>query len=41
MISVAMTTYNGENFVLEQINSIFNQTRNIDELIIVDAAQSA
>ncbi len=36
MISVAMTTYNGENFVLEQINSIFNQTRNIDELIIVD-----
>lgn len=36
MISVAMTTYNGENFVLEQINSIFHQTRNIDELIIVD-----
>ncbi|EOS60436.1 hypothetical protein C815_01298 [Firmicutes bacterium M10-2] len=36
MISVAMTTYNGESFVLEQIHSIFHQTRSVDELIVVD-----
>lgn len=36
MISVAMTTYNGEMFVLEQIHSIFHQSRPVDELIVVD-----
>ncbi len=36
MISVVMTTYNGESFVREQIESIFQQTLLPDELIIID-----
>ena len=36
MISVAMTTYNGEKFVQEQIISIINQTKKVDEIIICD-----
>ena len=36
MISVAMTTYNGERYVKEQIDSILNQTKRPDELIICD-----
>lgn len=35
-ISVCMSTYNGEKFVLEQINSILNNLGESDELIIVD-----
>lgn len=35
-VSIAMCTYNGEKFVKEQIESIINQTYNIDEIIIVD-----
>lgn len=35
-ISVAMTTYNGEKFLKEQIESILNQTIQFDELIIRD-----
>ncbi|MBQ9661770.1 MAG: glycosyltransferase [Oscillospiraceae bacterium] len=36
MISVVMTTYNGEQYVGEQIQSIFRQTLLPDELIVVD-----
>ncbi len=36
MISVAMTTYNGELYLKKQLDSIFNQTLSIDELIICD-----
>ena len=36
MISVAMTTYNGERFLKEQLDSIFNQTRKVDEIIVCD-----
>ena len=36
MISIAMTTYNGEKYVIKQLNSIVNQTRKPDEVIIVD-----
>lgn len=36
MISVAMATYNGENYISEQIDSIINQTRKVDEIVIVD-----
>ncbi|MDT9331592.1 glycosyltransferase family 2 protein [Clostridium perfringens] len=36
MISVAMTTYNGESFIKKQIESILNQTITVDEIIICD-----
>ena len=36
MISVAMTTYNGEQYVKEQLESIRRQTRSVDEIVIVD-----
>ena len=35
-ISVVMATYNGERFLREQLDSIRNQTRQADELIICD-----
>ena len=35
-ISVLMTTYNGQAYLLEQIRSINNQTRQPDEVIICD-----
>lgn len=35
-ISVAMTTYNGEKFVLKQLNSLREQTQKIDEVLIFD-----
>ena len=35
-ISVCMCTYNGENFIKEQLESIFNQMRQPDEVIICD-----
>jgi glycosyltransferase involved in cell wall biosynthesis len=35
-ISVAMCTYYGEKYVKEQLESILNQTHNIDEIIICD-----
>ena len=35
-ISVAMTTYNGEKFIVEQLDSIRTQTRVPDEVIICD-----
>lgn len=36
MISVAMTTYNGERYVVEQLESILNQTLYADEVVICD-----
>lgn len=36
MISVAMATYNGELYIRQQLESIFNQTIKIDELVICD-----
>lgn len=34
--SVAICTYNGEKYILEQLESIVNQTRAVDEIIICD-----
>lgn len=35
-ISVAMCTYNGEKYIRQQLDSIFNQTHAVDELVICD-----
>lgn len=35
-VSVAMTTYNGELFIDQQLKSILNQTYTLDEIIICD-----
>lgn len=35
-ISVVMATYNGEEFLLEQLKSLLNQSMKIDEVIIAD-----
>ena len=35
-VSVAMATYNGANYILEQLDSILSQTRAVDEIIICD-----
>lgn len=35
-ISVALCTYNGEKYIEEQIESIINQTKKVDEIIICD-----
>lgn len=35
-ISVALATYNGERFVKKQLESLLNQTRQPDEVIIID-----
>ncbi|WP_066055788.1 glycosyltransferase family 2 protein [Robertmurraya korlensis] len=35
-VSIAMCTYNGEKFISEQLDSIMNQTRLPDELIVCD-----
>lgn len=40
LISVAMTTFNGEMFLVEQINSILNQTYKNIEIIISDDCSS-
>lgn len=40
MISVAMTTYNGEKFLREQIDSILNQTYKDIELVVCDDCSS-
>ena len=39
-ISVALCTYNGERFVAQQVQSILNQTRPVDEIIVSDDASS-
>ena len=36
MISVVMATYNSQKYIVKQLDSIYNQTRTIDELIIQD-----
>ena len=35
-VSIAMCTYNGERFLEEQLQSIFSQSHQIDELIVCD-----
>ncbi|WP_050008140.1 glycosyltransferase [Butyrivibrio sp. WCE2006] len=40
MISVAMATYNGEKYILEQLNSILDQSLPVDEIIIRDDISS-
>lgn len=35
-VSVVMTTYNGERFLSDMLNSLKNQSRTIDELLIFD-----
>ena len=35
-VSVVMTTYNGKRFIKEMLDSLRNQTRSIDELLIYD-----
>lgn len=35
-ISVVVATYNGERYIMEQLNSILNQSHKIDEVIIMD-----
>lgn len=36
MVSVAMCTYNGANYIEEQLLSIFGQTKYVDEIVICD-----
>ncbi|MEE1314241.1 MAG: glycosyltransferase family 2 protein [Faecalimonas sp.] len=40
MISVAMATYNGENYIEEQLASIYRQSRKVDEIVISDDASA-
>ena len=40
MISVAMATYNGEKYIYKQMESIFEQTKKADEVIISDDGSS-
>ena len=40
MISVAMTTYNGAQYIIEQLESIRKQTKKVDEIVIVDDGSS-
>ena len=35
-VSVAMTCFNGSNYIIEQLESLRNQTRKIDEVRIID-----
>lgn len=39
-ISAAVCTYNGEKYILEQLNSILNQSVKVDEIIICDDQSS-
>lgn len=39
-VSVAMATYNGEKFIIEQLDSIMNQTYPVDEVVICDDRSS-
>lgn len=40
MISVAMTTFNGEKYIEKQIESILNQSMSVDEIIVCDDGSS-
>ena len=35
MISVAMTTFNGAQYIIEQLDSIRLQSRKVDEIVII------
>jgi glycosyltransferase involved in cell wall biosynthesis len=35
-LSVALCTYNGDRFLQKQLDSILNQTKNVDEIVICD-----
>jgi glycosyltransferase involved in cell wall biosynthesis len=35
-VSVALCTYNGEKYIVEQLDSIINQTKPVDEIVICD-----
>ncbi len=39
-VSVAMTTYNGEKYILKQLQSLYGQSYPIDEVIICDDSSS-
>ncbi|MHB1314625.1 MAG: glycosyltransferase [Christensenellales bacterium] len=39
-VSIAITTYNGERYIFDQLFSIINQTRKADEVIIFDDASA-
>ena len=39
-LSVAMCTYNGERFVAEQLRSILEQSRKVDEIVVSDDGSS-
>lgn len=36
MISVALCTYNGEQYIEEQLSSILNQSQKVDEIVVCD-----
>lgn len=36
MLSVALCSYNGEQYIREQLNSILNQTMKVDEIVVCD-----
>ena len=40
MTSVALCTYNGERYIREQLQSIFNQSMPVDEVVIGDDGSS-
>jgi glycosyltransferase involved in cell wall biosynthesis len=40
LVSIAMTTYNGEKFLIKQLDSLVNQTYHNIEIIIVDDCSS-
>lgn len=40
LVSIVMATYNGEKYILKQLESILTQTRQPDEVIICDDASS-
>ncbi|MBR5643961.1 MAG: glycosyltransferase [Salinivirgaceae bacterium] len=39
-LSVALCTYNGERFIEEQLSSIINQSKKVDEIIVCDDCSS-
>ena len=39
-VSVVLTTYNGEKYIIQQLESILNQTRKPDEVLIFDDCSS-
>lgn len=35
-LSIVLSTYNGKAYIIEQLDSILNQTRKADEVLIFD-----